>query len=344
MLLLHWPLALAVTLAGIVLAIPYFKLITGLPIIPFDYTGLHLELRYAFVFCSFLFIVFVRSQELFKRFKSENLHLRMISKLTSEEIEEAFQHYKQVDKAVRKSTASTLSIVPKLRSEFEDALVDVELSPTLRDVGEVLQTVSNQLQNLSTYFHEVLHQPQGSLVLNDIEECPPRILMHDIFDLMDEYYPGLSLRVYFHHYTEQSSLHADIENIKHMLVEGLHYAQLQGKEDQAVLWSAYDTLLGYPLIATQGQIKLVPALCFVITTRNMLPEARPLYLGSVDKDTVRLPQSAAEQVLAHNQRIVNAHYGASELIESEGSIITQVYTIPLSLKDVRPQLMNSASH
>ena len=63
-------------------------------------------------------------------------------------------------------------------------------------------------------------------------------------------------------------------------------------------------------------------------------------MGAVSNTGLSLPRSTAILPLIRNQRIVDEHYGATELIEDVLSF-TQIYVIPLRLREVRPATMDA---
>jgi hypothetical protein len=78
-----------------------------------------------------------------------------------------------------------------------------------------------------------------------------------------------------------------------------------------------------------------------ITTEAGLPHLKEWYVGSVDTPpALRLPKAHSELPITYNQQVVDAHYGAFELIESAQGL-TQCYVIPVDVRAVRPQTMDT---
>ena len=124
------------------------------------------------------------------------------------------------------------------------------------------------------------------------------------------------------------------------MVDGIAYAQQYAENNHSILLSIADTTLGYPITAVKDYTKKVSALCITIATHNTLPVPHDLYMGSVSNTGISLPRSTKILPLICNQRIVDEHYGATELTEGMLSF-TQLYVIPLYLREIRPATMDT---
>ncbi|XWN34681.1 MAG: HD domain-containing protein [Roseivirga sp.] len=338
-LLLRWPLALVVALIGTGLAVLFFKQSTGLPVMPSGFQNVQMGLGHMLLFASALFIALIRSREAFRQLENENIRLQLARKVTNEELIEAFHHRGHMAQEARESTMNVLNTVQRLRNQLGEGLAGLETTPSSAAMHQVLQTINDKLRALIAYFHQTIYQFKDALCL-EVDVLSTKALNHEIFDILDEQYPGISARLYVRDNAQKQDLRVDVDKLKQLIVNGLRYADQQSPNGQAITWGIHNTLLGYPITSIQGHIKEVQAVCFTITTQNMLPTTRTLYIGNVDKEVARLAQSEAELPLTYNQRIVDAHYGTSELIAGEEGIVTQIYVIPLHVREVRPKTMD----
>ena len=59
----------------------------------------------------------------------------------------------------------------------------------------------------------------------------------------------------------------------------------------------------------------------------------------MSEDTSPMPETTTDLPLVSNERILKAHYGYTNTISNEQSC-TQVYVIPVNVREVRPQDMD----
>ena len=101
-----------------------------------------------------------------------------------------------------------------------------------------------------------------------------------------------------------------------------------------------DTQLGYPISAVEPDYtKKIAALRITTTTEQALPTLEKLYSAQMSEDTSPMPETTTDLPLVFNERILKAHYGYTNTISDEQSF-TQVYVIPVNVREVRPQDMD----
>ena len=152
--------------------------------------------------------------------------------------------------------------------------------------------------------------------------------------------PQNKIQVTVQLHTQQEDVQCDPEALQRLLADGIAYAQQRAENDQPILLNVADTTLGYPITSVKDYIKKVRALCITITTQNKIPVLRDLYMGAVSNTGMSLPRSISVLPFIHNQRIVDEHYGTTEFVEGMHSF-TQLYIIPLRLRDIRPATMDA---
>ena len=107
-----------------------------------------------------------------------------------------------------------------------------------------------------------------------------------------------------------------------------------------ILIGLEDTQLGYPISAVKpNYTKKIAALRFTLTTASMLPGLEVCYLAQMHTDTSPMPETSTDLPLVANERIAKAHYGYNS-IRSTDKALTQVYVIPVQLREVRPKDMD----
>jgi 5'-deoxynucleotidase YfbR-like HD superfamily hydrolase len=223
------------------------------------------------------------------------------------------------------------------------AVVDAALSNTqtkeeLWAVIAALRQDTYNLHVLTSHLSQMLHQSQDYMRLN-VAAVPLQALLRDVFE--DVYAQSEKMRVYTHQHTTCQALQVDVSKVRQLLVTGLHYAREQQQADRPVLLGLEDTFLIYPIVSIPGYVKRVPSMRITITTASSLPPLKAWYVGSVDSPpSLRLPKAHSELPITYNQQVVDAHYGVSELIEGVQGL-TQCYVLPINVREVRPQMMDS---
>ena len=63
-------------------------------------------------------------------------------------------------------------------------------------------------------------------------------------------------------------------------------------------------------------------------------------MGAVGNDVLQVPENVEDLPLLDNQHIVEAHYGTAELVREQDASLTQIYVIPIHLREVRPSMID----
>ncbi|MFM2428618.1 MAG: hypothetical protein RL012_502 [Bacteroidota bacterium] len=341
-LLLRWPLALFLAFTGTALAVSFFKHYTGTPLPTGELAGsLQLKIIYGLLlFTSFLIALF-KGKHAYNRLSTSHEQLREERSASSIELIEALHHRERLVREVTTDKAEAIVTIKQMRKKLDDALNDATTKEQLGVVNQDFQATLDKLHLLTEYLDQVTYQTQGYMRL-EASTVSLSGLLNDVFDSLGKQDPMFAKQVLTQQHTTDQTLQADIGKLKQLLVDSLYYAQQHKQENMPILLSIEETSLGYPISAIQDHVKEVSALCFIITTASTLPTPSTLYMVSVDRAAIRLPKDATELPITHNQQIVEAHYGTSEFIESERGI-TQMYVIPVRVREVRPQTMDLLS-
>jgi len=340
-LLLRWPLALFLAFSGTALAVFFFKHYTG-TVLPLSALGsLQFRIIYGLLlFTSFLIVLF-KGKQAYKKLSTSYEQLRAERAASDAELVEALHHRERLVREVNTDKVHAIATINQTRKKLDDALMDATTQEQLLTINKDFQAALDKLQVLTDYLDQVTYQTQGYMRL-EVGTVSLAGLLHDAFEVLNKQDSMVAKQVFTQQYTTCQTLQADVGKLKQLLVDGLCYAKQHMQEDASILLSIKETTLGYPISAIQGYVKEVGALCFTITTGGAMPTHRALYMVSVDRASIRVPQTATELPLMHNQQIVEAHYGASELIEHEQGM-TQIYVIPARVREVRPQTMDLLS-
>ena len=161
---------------------------------------------------------------------------------------------------------------------------------------------------------QLWEEARAMLKLEDLDPAPPILLKE---------------------YAKYQELACDVAKIRQVLVNTLSYVQRHNPENRPITIGLEEATLGYELSHMKDYTRKIKALKITITTEHVLPSSQELYMVSLNKSSVQPLQSEEDLVLADNSRIVDAHYGYVENIADH----TQVYVIPVNLREVRGKVM-----
>jgi HD domain len=205
-------------------------------------------------------------------------------------------------------------------------------------INAVLRQDIYNLQVHNSHLIQMLHQSQDYLRLTTTD-----ILLEDLLQgVFEDTHEQKRMQVCTHRYTTHRDFQVDVKKMRQLLASGLRYAKAYQQAERPIVLGLEDTLLVYPILSIASYIKQVPSMRITITTGASLPSHQAWYVGNVDSPALHLPRAYSELPITHNQQIVDAHYGTSEFIESAHGM-TQIYVIPVRVREVRPQTMDLLS-
>ncbi len=184
-----------------------------------------------------------------------------------------------------------------------------------------------------------IHRTTGFLLLEGVETLSLDNFLHALQKTFYEKGHRLKIEVR----TQHKTLQCDIEKMKKVILNGFSFVQsVAGEREQGpVLLGIEDTRLGYAVDSVSpDHIKKIRALRFTITTAPTLPTLAALYRSQIAEESLMKPEAPTNMPLLANERIVKAHYGYSSTI-SESNELTLVYVIPVNVREVRSQDMDT---
>jgi Na+/proline symporter/signal transduction histidine kinase len=340
-LLLYWPLAVSMAFGGFLFALftlrPYLDLID-----PLDYLNtLQFRIAYSLLLCSSFFLALFKHQQVYRGLEVSNLLLRTTQQETNQALLQALQHREKLAQEMREESTQLFTSIHQMSDQLERETQKLPDEQAIITARETLRAANEKLKAASVYFSQIIYQVKDYMRLKVSEVLIVKLLQQTLQEIkykQDLQVQGSPVIVQLH--TQQARVQCDPEAIQQVLVNGVVYAQQHAEDNQPILLNLSDTTLGYPITSVKDYTKKVRALCIVITTKNTLPTLRDLYMGAVSNIGISLPRSTKMLPLIRNRRIIDEHYGATEFVE-DASGITQLYVIPLHLREVRPSTMDS---
>lgn len=340
-LLLHWPLVLCLAVIGVSSATYLFFTYTVVPPpLLHGYAYSQFAVLYILLLFTSLIIIFLRGQQAYRRLYFSYERLTLEKTTAHEELLHAIYRQKHFMEEAAIGREEAVNAIKQMHSQINDDLQKAKTRGQLLAVNKKFHTILDKVDVLADYFnHIVSHQTQHHMHLK-VSEVVLAELLDDVLTSYNAQEEAHKYPVLVQQRTACTRIHVDVKRIKQLLVDSLCYAQQHSKDAESLLLCIEDTLLGYPINSIPDHIKEVSALRFsIVTTPKKVPKLHTLYMVSVDQSITYLPKDVTELPIMHNQQIIEAHYGAFEFTKHTQGI-TQLYIIPIHLREVRPRAMD----
>ena len=344
MLLLQWSLALWMAATGALLATYVLKWTLGVDALP-EQWGVFKFIIFYFYSILLLFVsvlLAMRHKQATAQLETQNDYLSAEQRNLAAQLLQAFRHQKDFAQELTLEGAHALSTVARVSEEIQRQVTQIQtahVAPQLSGIQETLQQISKKAEGVSSYLHEAIYRVSDYQQLT-IAKVEIKVLVKNIHQEFTKYQFLYTPEVNYQIRTKQTLLEGDLDKIQQLLVKGICHACEHNPDQLPILVDIQDTKLDYPLNTPRGLYKKVKALCFTITTAGTLPTAKILYKGCAAPTSTPKLLPAAALLMAHNQQVVDAHYGTLEWIEGlEGT--TQIYIVPARIREVRPQAMET---
>jgi Na+/proline symporter len=129
-------------------------------------------------------------------------------------------------------------------------------------------------------------------------------------------------------HTKEEAINGDPAKIKQLLVNGILYVYKHNPTNEPIMVVIEDAKLGHRVDYIKDYTRQLAALKFTITTEKVTHAKKDIYM--IDQ----LPLMS-QHTKVENARIIHAHYGYAELDKEH----TQVYVLPLNVREVRGKVM-----
>jgi hypothetical protein len=210
----------------------------------------------------------------------------------------------------------------------------------LTEAHHALDDAQQAIKDTMTYLQNVVYRVRGNLRLEEVRYIPIERLLARAIDVFRAQHTQQQLRPRINDMAGVKFIQCDPIKIQQLLVNAWLYAQHHGDPQKPVFLGIQKTILGYLIPSVKDHIKEDPALYITVGRSRDLPRPKPLYVGATGSGNFQVPETTEDLALLDNQHIVDAHYGSVELIHENGNVRTQVYVIPMHLREVRPSMMD----
>ena len=340
LLLLHWPLALGMAIAGIFVAILFFKQYTGLASLPCDLGSIQFQIIYGLLLISSFLIALFKHKQAYYNLERYNALLTQERQITGEELVKALHAEEQFFTEVATEATDLLEAITQKTEKFKQQAEQVTNAQQLTSVSQTLQEVNTALKDTMDYLRNVAYRVQDHLRL-EVSTMPIDDLLIKTLDVLKVQDIEAKRQLRIMNITSSQKLECDTARIQQLLVNAVLYAQhnTPNSSYNPIFLYMQEASLGYPLTSVKNYIKEVDALCITVIRASIPPVPKALYMGTMNSNGFWLPQSREALALFDNQRIIDAHYGVTEFTKGEEGLI-QTYVIPVRLREVRPPMMD----
>ena len=337
-LLLHWPLVVVMAVGGGGIAYLFFRQYAGIASLLMDFT-LQFRIVYGLLLLSSFLIALFKYKQAYGALERRNKRLTTERKLNQEELVKALSHEGRFFSEVTTAGTSVLEAVSEKVARFSQQALALTSPQQLTTVGHALGEVQQALKDTMEYLRNVVYRVQGHLQLKVATVRIEGLIASTLAVLKAQHTDTLP-RPRIRNIADAQVLQCDVQKVQQLLVNALLYAQQHNNLRQLVFLGLQETALAYPIPSVKDYIKEIPALCVTISSVDVLPKPKKLYMGTIGNTSFQVPQAMEDLPLLDNQHIVDAHYGAVELIKANDGTLTQVYVIPIHLREVRPSMMD----
>ena len=338
-LLLHWPIAVTMAISGIVVVGLVFSQQNHLAHTLGDLGTFQFKIAYGLLLSSSFLIALFKHKQAYDLLAQRNRQLSKERKVTQQELAKALSHESRFFAEVTAAGTNVLEAVKKKVVHFAQQTQTLATPTQIPTIRRALEEAHQSLEDTMTYLKNVVYRVQGHLRLEVNYIHIDRLLARAI-EVFRAQHTQQQLRPRIHNTTEVQFIQCDAVRIQQLMVNGWLYAQQYGGLQQPVFLGIQATSLGYFIPSIKDYIKEVPALCITISNHRALPQPKPLYMGALGNTDLQIPETAEGLPLLDNQHIVDAHYGTIELVREQDGSLTQIYVIPIHLREVRPDMMD----
>ncbi|MCG8408617.1 MAG: HD domain-containing protein, partial [Phycisphaerales bacterium] len=333
-LLLDWPLMLTLAISSVLLAFGAFHLYEGSVPLAGVADALQFRVLYGLpLFVSFL-IALSRFREAHEKLEFKNVSLLTTHEETTSELLASSKDRARFIKAFRESGAPALARLAGLSKEIVEKTKGSNLS---QEVTQKITQLHEQLSPIALQLDRLDHRTAGYLRL-EVDTITIDALLQAVQEKLHA--KGLAKRINWKKRTQHKEVECDVARMESLMVHGVSFIRAVGGDSTPILIGIEDTKLGYSVNSVKpNYTKQVAALRLTLTTGPMLPALEELYLAQMSEDTPPMPETTTDLPLVANERILKAHYGYTSTIATDKDF-TQVYVIPLQLREVRPKDMD----
>ena len=336
-LLLPWHLVSVMVLTGIILATYIFKLYAQIPILPDDFGTLRFKILYGLLLAS-NFIALFKYQQTQGKLVSHNEALNILQAKRTINLREALQHRERFMHTLAINCIEGFNWLYQQSKVLCASFKQTEMSSSCENLVKEAVLLLSKQQQASEYLAQTIYPFKNYLRLN-VEKISLEKFLNTVLENLDKIniqpQPKITLQQLAHY----QEIEIDPVQIQKMLCNSLQTIQAKDHENKPITLLVKDANLVYEIPFLPNYNKELPAIQFILTTIEQQATGSSYNQEFIETIHIFLPRHIEDVASVENEQIIEAHYGFVSW-EADNNAITQISTIPVELRKMRPALMD----
>jgi hypothetical protein len=135
-------------------------------------------------------------------------------------------------------------------------------------------------------------------------------------------------------HTKESTIQADAEKLKQLLVNSISYIHQHNEANKPIILTLENAMLGHRIGEMEDYTRNLNAIKLTISTDGAISPTHDIYMLDQINLISKVNQHKDRRQLIENARIIDAHYGYAEF-----DFYTHMYVIPINVREVRGKVM-----
>ena len=338
-LLMPWPLASALALIGLATGIVSLKWCVGAAGISGEFGTLQFKIFYGLLLFSSFLIALFKHEQARAKLESQYGYLSATQQEKDKELLKALRYQERFMNGLAADCLEGFAVLHQHSQELRDRLSQAKSAKQVQDLMPQVESLVEKQYHGSKYLAESVYRFNYHMRL-DVQFISLENLLEQTLatlgklDLQPEPWVLIDQR------TECKNVQCDPHKIQKLLINGIVALRQQTKSTKQLTLVIADGILGYDISFIPDYTKHLPALQLILTTEPTIVVDQKAE-AALEPPTIFLPRHIQNLAQSENEQIIDAHYGiADEKTTDQG--ITYRYIIPVELRKIRPQLMDTA--
>jgi Na+/proline symporter len=338
-LLMPWPLASALALTGIATGIVSLKWCVGAAGIYGEFGTLQFKIFYGLLLFSSFLIALFKHEQARTKLESQYGYLSATQQEKDKELLKALRYQERFMNGLAADCLEGFAVLHQHSQELRDRLSQAKSAKQVQDLMPQVESLVEKQYQGSKYLAESVYRFKDHMRL-DVQFISLEALLEQTLATLGKLDLQPEPQVLIDQRTECQDVQCDPHKIQKLLINGIVALQQQTKSTKQMTLVIADGILGYDISFIPDYTKHLPALQLILTTEPTIVVDQKAE-AALEPPTIFLPRHIQNLAQSENEQIIDAHYGvADEKTSDQG--ITYRYIIPVELRKIRPQLMDTA--
>ena len=338
-LLMPWPLASALALTGIATGIVSLKWCVGAAGISGEFGTLQFKIFYGLLLFSSFLIALFKHEQARTKLESQYGYLSATQQEKDKELLKALRYQERFMNGLAADCLEGFAVLHQHSQELRDRLSQAKSAKQVQNLMPQVESLVEKQYQGSKYLAESVYRFKDHMRL-DVQFISLEALLEQTLATLGKLDLQPEPRVLIDQRTECKNVQCDPHKIQKLLINGIVALQQQTKSTKQLTLVIADGILGYDISFIPDYTKHLPALQLILTTEPTIVVDQKAE-AALEPPTIFLPRHIDNLAQSENEQIIDAHYGVADQKSSDQGI-TYRYIIPVELRKIRPQLMDTA--